>query len=527
MEFAALSPVDLLTSTQRAAAPEHMVQWHEELKKLRGDQKKKQADQANMKENLTNLEGRQNMLRGDVERLHQRKEMLTRVSALEKMRPIVKYRVARLRAQEAKEKKLQAQQALRQLETEVEPSLRAVNAKQGYLDQIDRVVAQRTRLVEKSEGRAKTCHEQQKATQGQIDDSQKAIESEKKGEKERKGELARIEQKITQLEQLMQQAPAEFDPAAYNEQIREKTRLLREIETKASDVKRQQHENTTRASRIQGQIEHAQRELEQLSSQAGQQIGKLKRASADTARAYEWLQNKQSLFQERVYGPAILECSVTDSRYADIVESALQNADMLAFTCANREDFRKLETALYGELKLSDVNIRVAKNSLDSFKSPVSDEELKSYGLTSWVRDLLSGPEPVLSMLCDVARLHSTGVSLQDQSSEQFYRLENSPIQSWVAGRQSIQVNRRREYGPSAVSTRVREVRKARYWTSQPVDTGAERELKMNMTGWNAEIEGLREQQEEYKREQVALKEEYGRITTEKVCGPSSRPVTC
>ena len=38
-EFAALSPVELLNSTQRAAAPPEMLEWHDGLKLLRTKQK--------------------------------------------------------------------------------------------------------------------------------------------------------------------------------------------------------------------------------------------------------------------------------------------------------------------------------------------------------------------------------------------------------------------------------------------------------------------------------------------------------
>jgi predicted ATP-dependent endonuclease of OLD family len=39
VEFAALSPVELLAQTQRAAAPEQMTEWHQQLKEMRKEQK--------------------------------------------------------------------------------------------------------------------------------------------------------------------------------------------------------------------------------------------------------------------------------------------------------------------------------------------------------------------------------------------------------------------------------------------------------------------------------------------------------
>jgi chromosome segregation ATPase len=86
-EFAGLNPVELLHHTQRAAAPEEMLVWHEQLKSLRKEEKSLQLEHERNQETLANQEARQENLRADVERLQERQQIQEKVELLEKTRP--------------------------------------------------------------------------------------------------------------------------------------------------------------------------------------------------------------------------------------------------------------------------------------------------------------------------------------------------------------------------------------------------------------------------------------------------------
>ncbi len=264
------------------------------------------------------------------------------------------------------------------------------------------------------------------------------------------------------------------------------------------------------------QISQAEKELENFNSQAGQQTAKLRSLSSETARAWAWIQENQDRFEHPVYGPPILECSVKDPRYVDTIESLLQKNDFLAFTTQSRNDFQKLGACLYQELKLAEITIRTSSVGLDQFRAPVSRDELRSYGFDGWALDFVEGPEPVLAMLCSENRLHQTAVTLQNMSEQQYERLRDSPISSWVSGKSSYQITRRREYGPGATSTKVREVRKGQCWTDQPVDAGIQRELQANIQQWKAEVDDIQRQANGVNEKLQRLKSEAASLEKEK-----------
>lgn len=265
-------------------------------------------------------------------------------------------------------------------------------------------------------------------------------------------------------------------------------------------------------------ILQARRDLENLESQAGQQAQKLRQASRDTAEAWRWIQGNQDKFEKQVFGPPVVECSVKDLKYVDAIESLFQSNDFLAFTVQTRSDFKKLQEQLYGTMGLAEINIRTVSAGSVQFQPPVSGEDMRRYGFDCWALDLINGPEPVLSMLCGECRLHQTGVALHDITEEQFNLITVSPITSWVTGKNSYQITRRREYGPGATSTRVRDVRKARVWTNQPVDMRAKHDLQENIGGWGEEVLEFQRQVQEAKDKMAQLRDENADIEREKVC---------
>lgn len=306
-----------------------------------------------------------------------------------------------------------------------------------------------------------------------------------------------------------------------NDVQREKSRAIREIQEKADELRTSLIELTEQGKRKNRQIQEARASLEDLESQAGQQNNKLERLSRDTHKAWHWIQQHQGEFEKPVFGPPVVECSIKDPAYVDLIESLFQKSDFLAFTVQTSNDFKKLSDQLQGrrpgQLGLNDITIRNMPGAVDNFRSPVSEDEMRRFGFEGWALDHVNGPETVMAMLCHYVRLHSTGVALRDINNQQFEMLQNSNIGSWVAGKSSYQITRRIEYGPGASSTRVRDIRKASIWTDQPVDLTAKRELQSNIEGWSEELLAFKRQQDAFQSERNELRQENENLERERV----------
>lgn len=267
-------------------------------------------------------------------------------------------------------------------------------------------------------------------------------------------------------------------------------------------------------------IKQAEQQLKNLDSQSGRQEMKLKQASSDTFRAYQWLQTNQDKFEKEVFGPPMMTCSVKDPQYADAIESLLQKSDFTAFTTQTRNDFKTLQRFLIRELRLHDITIRTCSVPLDTLSVPMSNEEVNQLGFDGFAKDYLNGPEPVLAMLCSENRLHQTPITLRGISDEQYHVMESGripSISSWVAGKQNYQVVRRREYGPNASTTRVRQVKSAQVWTSQPVEQSAKQDVTQHIQELRMEMREIEQQMESAKAQLTQLGRDHERCERERV----------
>lgn len=508
VEFAALSPENLLIQTQRAAAPDYMIEWHEQLKGLRKEQRTQRDDQQRLMESLKQDENRQRLQEADVVRLRERSTLQERKADLEKLRPFPEYSMVKQRFDESKVRKKEAEKELRQLKRNLEPNLRAVKSKEDYKHATAKIVGMRQRLLQRQEGTVTDSRRKYEDMQAEILKCADEITTEKQSNKTNCQAADKCRREIAQLERLMQEPPEPFDPAAMNEQMRDLTRRKREIETRAQEIKQQVQSAMEQGRQRSTIVQQCVQEKEDLLSQAGKQVNKLKAASRDAAIAWNWIKENRDKFEGEVYGPPIVECTIKDQRHAGAIETVVQDGEKLAFTVTSQRDFATLNKWLYSELKLSNVNIRSSEHPVSSFQAPMSSDALQQYGLECYVLDLIEGPEPVLAMLCDNSKIHQTAYSSRDVTHAQYESVSRSSLSSFVTATQSYQIVRRREYGEHATSTRVNSLKIPRFFTDAPVDRQQEQEVDAREREARGEIAELKEQVKALHDEGNKLKEE-------------------
>ncbi|KAJ5980458.1 hypothetical protein N7481_007756 [Penicillium waksmanii] len=450
-EFAALTPIELLHSTQRAVAGPEMVEWHNGLKTFRSEQKQVEIDSRADREMLKNLEDRQESQREVVQRMRERDVIKQKMELLEFIRPVVEYRDYHAEFIALKERKAAIDQAYDRLKLEVEPALRSINAKQEYSEQITAAKQHRKEQVEKLSRIAETRGKKIEDLKGSIKALDNDIEAERKSGQKHKQEATNASQTIARLKREYEDEPVEFDPDHYNERLREKRLEKRELDAKAEEMKARRAPWLERGKALKSKIAESEQQLEHLDSAIGKQEFKLKLTNSNT----------------KSLGPPMVTCSVPDPKYADVIESLFHKSDYTVFTVQSRNDFRTLQRNI-AEQKLADISIKTCSQPLGHFTAP--DFDIQSLGFDGWANDFLTGPDPVIAMLCMENRLNQTPVGLREISEEAFAQMENGSLNSWVSGKHSYNVTRRREYGPGAQSTRVRQVKPAQAWTAKPAD---------------------------------------------------------
>ncbi|KAK4551621.1 Structural maintenance of chromosomes protein 5 [Recurvomyces mirabilis] len=429
---------------------------------MRKEQKWKLNEQQAINDELKAKEDRQQDQRGDIERLRERQTWQARVAAL----PFPQYQLPKKAFKEAKDEHKKEEKDFARLQRQTEPNLLAERGKDAYLKRNEQVVPKCANMAEKSENQASNIKTAIEAKKQQIKELDGETAAAKKLSDKAKQDMPGLQRNKTALERAIEDRPADIDFPAYNERLREVTRQIRDIDPRREEIRLEIGSLSQHIKQRAAIIEQAEAEKASLNTQAGQQAKKLKRASPEAHRAWEWIQKHPKRFQGEIYGPPIVSCSARDPRFARQVESALGQGKMIAFTATSRDDYRELGKVVHDELRLDRINIRQSGTPLANFRAPCTDEQLRSYGLKGWILDLIEGPEAVLAMLCDNRRIHATGYTTRDQlgnAAVDALKGPQSPITSWVTSTESFQVLRRRESGEYATSMRANQLGQARY----------------------------------------------------------------
>ncbi|KAF1925401.1 P-loop containing nucleoside triphosphate hydrolase protein [Didymella exigua CBS 183.55] len=510
VKFAEMADTERLKATLDAAAHPQMSEWHNLLKTFREQEKELEIKRHADSEHLKKLEALQNTTRGDVERWNQRQQLATKAAALEKARPVIQLRIRKNEFARLKEDAEQANRELAELQAEVEPTRQAEADAQFYHDQAKQVVQRRKQMMDMIKKQAEKKAQAIGAENKNIQVFKDQITGEIRSKQGRQQDFARLTKKIADLERKRSEQPVEYDETSFRqrkEELRQETsiadRQITELRSAMSAISAEIGDFTAQRKSVQQQ-------RERLDTQSGKQASLLQKLSPHTAQAWEWFQNNKAQLPLRgeVYGPPILTCSLTDTKYADAVESQVRLGDAVAFTFTNKDDQQLLlhEFTSKDKLGLHNVYLRTSPKPLSAFPPPVRDADLPRYGFEGYLRDYITGPEPVIAMLCDNVKLNKVAYAAKSITERQHAEASSSPIQAWVSGRETYRITTRREYGVS--STSVNHLKRASFFVDQHVNSDEKMRLDEQLRKMEREGQDMVSKHKAAKTEVLRLEDE-------------------
>lgn len=521
VEFAKMKDTERLAATLGAAAPPQMSEWHEQLKKFREQEKALEGERHTDAELLKKLETLQNSTRSDLERWNQHQELATKAAALEKTRPVIELDIRKQQFVRMREDAERANQALAELRAEVEPIREAGENAQSYHDEIKEIVKRRKQLMDMIKMQAGKKAQAIATENKKVQDFKDAITGEMRSKQGRQKDIARLTQKISDLERRHQEQPVEYDEASFRQRKEELRQEMSTAERQITDFRGTMKEIEVKIGEFKAQGNEIKRQRERLDTQSGKQTSLLQKHSPHTAQAWDWfLKHEAQLpLKGKVYGPPILTCSISDPKYVDAIESQMRLGDVVAITFTDKDDQQLLlrKFTHKDELGLHGVHLRTSPKPLSAFQPPVPNAQLAQYGFEGYLRDYVTGPEPVIAMLCDNVRLNRIAYTSKSITEQQHEHAAVSPIQSWVSARETFKITTRREYGVS--STSVNHLKKGQYFIDQPVNSDEKmqldeqlrdlsreaKEMASNHTEAKTEVQRLTQEVEELKAQRVRL----------------------
>jgi len=229
-EFAALSPVELLLQTQRAAAPPAMLAWHENLKSFRKEQKILEGQGTEDKEALARVESKMASLQAQKEQLEEINSIKDNVVMLKQTLPFIEYRELQKKGRETKERKTIAHQRLQRLKDESQPSLEAVNRKTEYREILGAVINSRQKVLQHAEQDAQTAITEVEQLDTEIKEFDQEVEAEKNSGKQRAQDVVRSRTRLREFEAQLRENVPDFNGQEWNEKIVRTQQVMRVID---------------------------------------------------------------------------------------------------------------------------------------------------------------------------------------------------------------------------------------------------------------------------------------------------------
>ena len=182
---------------------------------------------------------------------------------------VVKYNEARQEYKEGKQKKKEAEDNLKRLQISSAPSLEAVNSKQRYHEDIEKVVEDRKARLRAAESAAAEATAAVEAAETKCQGIASKLEAERTSNNTKRQELGALRKKLTTLEGNYKQTPQPFDAADWNRRIREQEHLARDKKTEVNDAGTEAGRLRDQGGVIGKDITKIQTEIQNLESQQG------------------------------------------------------------------------------------------------------------------------------------------------------------------------------------------------------------------------------------------------------------------
>ncbi|KAJ7098489.1 P-loop containing nucleoside triphosphate hydrolase protein [Mycena belliarum] len=418
-EFAAMTPVQLLRETQRAAGDPRLTQWHEtlisegtELKKITNAIKTETASMVQLQERNENIER-------DVQRYRERKKIEHSIAMLKVLIPVQHYREARIHFIELKARQRAQHYKVSKLQEKNKPAhALLVKLDRQYTEMNQDREASKKALraaLAKVEKRTQASEE----LEGACEDQQTKLIGLKKAEKNRLNTIKKCQADIADLEAELQEDVKLEDTEALKTEGRNLQSAF-DASSYAADARAHgQRENVLEERKRMNNRnrEDGQRQLKSLDDLESVKLNNLSRWDRDVGDAVRWLRQNKDKFRMEVFEPPALSITVPNQSFAAGVESCFNQAQMKMFVCQCKEDYETLNSAINDNQGLGR-RARVAVwfrpgTKADLNPPPLSDDELRRFNFDGYAIDYVQCAEGLRWFLMRELNMHRTAISLK------------------------------------------------------------------------------------------------------------------
>ncbi|UZJ51628.1 hypothetical protein CBS101457_000948 [Exobasidium rhododendri] len=481
-DFAKMLPPELLRETQKAAGAEGMTTWHEKLILLGGEQRELAGKLNTEREEVTNLEQRNDILGREVQRAEDREEVEREIELLELRVPFAQYAKARDVYSNVKNERNKRKAEITQRQKILSPLQSRLDTMKGKELELGASIKDIQKGIMKDTRRIKDNHEQLEVQEKESQETSDALSALRKQKDGRKGVIQALERQITELEETVKDEPPRPDNKHLDLRMRAIKEDLRRNKNDLLDKGNALDEVSSDISRMNKESDSIRRKLQDMDNVKAARLENLRRADPNAYEAVRWLRENGNLFREKVFEPIMLEISVEDARFASAVEGSINFATLKTFVCQTRDDYDLFTRELVdGKKYRLNVVEQEGGRPLDTYlqQKPTTEADLRHFGFDRYLIDCVDGPEPILQYLCESSHLHAIPFALNGGNVRTEEVEDSRKFRRYIIGN-TISTITYSQYGNRLAQVLTRNLRVARTFVDT-VDQTVKRRLEQDI----------------------------------------------
>ncbi|KAK4056331.1 Structural maintenance of chromosomes protein 5 [Microbotryomycetes sp. JL221] len=396
--FAAMSQIQLLAETQRAAGHPKLSLWHDQLVEAQREQKKLREDLERQQEKLKRRETKQAESEKEVKQFEQRRELEKKLAVLQLVILYATYNEKREKFEQVKGLRNEAQEQLRELEAANKPFRQSETALSAIVEHFKTLQQQVQRKVKKLSREIRASHEQIKESEQASEKTRDDLDGVAHQERMHRQTIKKLEAEIGKLEKMTEVEPAPVDPRPITEAIAELAKESMTIDGELGNKRNDIHSITSELNRIESDANVRRKRLKDLDSVVKQREEATQKFEPDTWKAVEWLRKNQNHLKGKVWEPARLcvTSKTQDKQVVNLIEGPIP------LHAWKHEDYKFMMAEVADKLGLRINGAEIGRDRTpDNSQTRLTVESCKRLGFDCTAIDMLDGPAPVLSWLCD------------------------------------------------------------------------------------------------------------------------------
>eukprot|EP00252_Welwitschia_mirabilis_P000893 TRINITY_DN10890_c0_g1_i1.p1 TRINITY_DN10890_c0_g1~~TRINITY_DN10890_c0_g1_i1.p1 ORF type:complete len:1092 (-),score=272.58 TRINITY_DN10890_c0_g1_i1:474-3749(-) len=399
-EFAKLTPIQLLEETEKAVGDPELSLKHHTLIMKSHELKKLETTVKQNEDVLNRFKALNAEQQKDVERVHQKNNLLKKVESMKKKLPWLKYDVKKQKYIEAKEKEKAAKQHRDTLARLIAEQKAPIEEKKQIKSKLESVCHKINQNANLNDRKRQELIEAENQLGVQVKAKEREIEEVTKREDSRQERIMKAKEELASAEAELSRLPVYEPPKEDLEAIGSR---IRELELAANEKISLKKEKNLLLDHQKSIFERCSRRLKEIENTNNRLLQALKDSGAHHIfDAVDWVRNNQANFKKEVYGPVLLEVNVSNRMHTAYLEGHVPHYIWKSFITQDPSDRDMLVT------NLKTFNVPVLNYTGDKESSnralPVSDE-MRRLGISLRLDEVFEAPDAVKEVLISQAAL--------------------------------------------------------------------------------------------------------------------------